>query len=97
MPDHVSALDTIAASAEAGHMDMGHQSVTGTATITTRLKGTVLNAMATVQAPSGTTLSGFVAGCVPSGTDNTFVVTVFDKAGTQATAAAIVHWTASDA
>lgn len=87
----------IAAIPDTGHVASGHSSVTGTATIQTGLAATVKSVTATVQAPSGTVLSGFVAGAVPTANPGEITITVFDKAGTQATAAAIVHWVASDA
>lgn len=89
--------EDIAANPDTGHIASGHSSVTGTGTITTGLKASVKSVVATVQAPSATALSGFVAGAVAGASAGDINVSVFDKAGAAATAAAVVHWFASDA
>lgn len=97
MSFHEDAVSDAAANPDFGHIASGHASVTGTGTITTGLKASVKSVVATVQAPSPTALSGFVAGAVAGTTAGDINISVFDKAGAAATAAAIVHWVASDA
>lgn len=87
----------LAAVPDAGHVASGHSTITGTGVITTGLSGAIRSVVATVQAPSPTALSGFVAGAVAGTNAGDINVSVFDKAGAAATAPAVVHWFASDA